>query len=154
MSLCESASVRAAMVVASAAVALAAGPRPAAAQVSVQMGIQVPMPPAPTLVFAAPGIQVVENWGEEVFCAGGIYWVRRAGDWYRAPTPAAHFVHVEPARVPAPLLRLPPGQYRHWQKAQARAARASWKAERERERAERTAQRHAHGGGTGHGPHE
>jgi hypothetical protein len=132
--------------VATAAAAGAALPAPARAQVPVQVGIRVPVPPSPTLLFAAPGVQVVADWGEEVFYVSGGYWVRRDGAWYHASAARARFVVAEPGLVPPALVRLPPGHYRNWQKAQAHEAREEWKAEKARARAERKAWKQARGG--------
>jgi hypothetical protein len=125
----------------------------AAAQVSLQLQVRVPLPPTATLVFAAPQVQVVEDWDQEVFFVSGAYWYRGEGHWYRAPGPRAAFVRVEPARVPPVLVALPPGHYRHWRKDQARHAEMAWKAEKEREKAERKASKEArkHARGHGHG---
>jgi hypothetical protein len=123
-------------------------PAPARSQVSVQ--IQLGLPAAPPLVVVQPGIQVVENWDEEVFFTGGYYWVRRDEYWYRAPRPRATFVYVEPRRVPPGLVRLPPGHYKHYRKEQAKAERKAWKA---REKSEKKAwkQEKKHGKHEGHG---
>ena len=114
--------------------ALVLSPSPAPAQVGVQ--IQVNIPVNPPLVVVQPGIQVVENWDEEVFFTGGYYWVRRDAYWYRAPSPRATWVYVEPHRVPPGLVRLPPGHYKHYQKEQAKAEQKAWK---EHEKAEKKA---------------
>jgi hypothetical protein len=142
-----------------AAATLAAGataPTPARAQVSVQIAIQVPVPPAPALLFAAPGVQVVADWPDEVFYVSGGYWVRRDGGWYHAASPRARFFLAQPGLVPSALERLPPGHYRHWQRAQAHAAKEAWKAEKARARAEKKAWQQARSGrenghGNGHG---
>jgi len=125
---------------------LAVLPAPARPQVSVQMHVNLgaPLPPQPPLVVVQPGIQVVENWDEEVFFTGGYYWVRRDDRWYRAPGPRATFVYVEPRRVPPGLVRLPPGQYRHYRKEQAKAERKAYK---QQEKAEKKQGKHkGHGG--------
>ncbi len=103
---------------------------PAAAQISLRMDLVVPLPPAPTLVVVQPGIQVVAGYPEEVFVTNGIYWLRRDGGWYRSIQPRTGFVVVSPSRVPPGLARLPPGHYRNYSKAQAKADRDSWKAQK------------------------
>jgi len=105
--------------------ALTFSPAKAPAQVGVQ--IQVNVPVNPPLVVVQPGIQVVENWDEEVFFTGGFYWVRRDGYWYRAPSPRATWVYVEAHRVPPGLVRIPPGHYKHYRKEQAKAEKKAWK---------------------------
>ncbi len=125
--------------------ALTLSPAPAPAQVGVQIHVNIPV--TPPLVVVQPGIQVVENWDEEVFFTGGFYWVRRDGYWYRAPSPRATWVYVEPHRVPPGLTRMPPGHYKHYRKEQAKAERKAWK---EHEKAERKAEKE-HRKGKGHG---
>ncbi len=115
-------------------------PWPARSQAQVQLQINLGLPPQPPLVVVQPGIQVVENWNEEVFFVSGWYWVRRDGGWYRARSPRASFVWVEPRRVPPGLVRIPPGQYKHYRREQARA----WKQHEK-------AQRHPGKHGRGHG---
>jgi hypothetical protein len=109
---------------------------PAAAPAQVEVQVQIALPARPPLVVVQPGIQVVEDWDEEVFYTRGVYWLRRGPAWYRAPGPRAAFVYVAPERIPPGLARLPPGQYRHFRKEQAKAERKAWKA---REKAERKA---------------
>lgn len=119
-------------------------PDRAPAQVGVQIHVNVPV--NPPLVVVQPGIQVVENWDEEVFFTGGYYWVCRNGYWYRASSPRARWVYVEHRHVPPGVARLPPGHYKHYTKEQAKAGR---KGEKEREKAER--KEHGKGKGKGHG---
>ena len=128
---------------------------PAPAQVDVQ--IRLGLAAAPPLVVVQPGIQVVENYEDEVFFHSGWYWVRRPPYWYRARAPRAAFVLVEPRHVPAPLVRLPPGQYRHWRAEARHEHREREKDERKRAKAARKAhkewekeQRRDHGHGHGH----
>lgn len=92
---------------------------PALAQVQIQ--VQVPLPTItfsapPPLVVVQPGVQVVEDLDEEVYFADGYYWVRRGGSWYRTASYRGGWTVVEPRVVPAPVVRLPPGQYRKWKK--------------------------------------
>jgi hypothetical protein len=139
-------------------------PSPAAAQVDVQIHLGLPV--SPPLVVVQPGVQVVENYQDEVFFHSGWYWVRRPPYWYRARAPQAAFALVEPRHVPRALVRLPPGRYRNWraearherheardhERAERRAMREQEKHERRHEKAERKArreqekeQRHGHG---------
>jgi hypothetical protein len=126
------------------ALVLSSVPAFARAQVGVQ--IHVGLPAAPPLVVVRPGIQVVENYDEEVFFTNGWYWTRRDNGWYRARAPRAAFVYVEPRRVPGGLVRIPPGQYRHWHRAEARAERHDRKdfqrAERHERKEERKQEKH------------
>ena len=113
-------------------------PAPAAAQVSLRVELGVPLPPSPTLLVVQPGIQVVAGYPEEVFFVGNHYWLRRDEGWYRSVHPKAGFVVVAPSRVPPGLARLPPGHYKNYGKAQAKADRDAWKAQKK-------------GGKSGHG---
>ena len=123
--------------------ALTLSPAQAPAQVGVQIHVNIPV--NPPLVVVQPGIQVVENWDEEVFFTAGFYWVRRDGYWYRAPSPRANWVFVEPRHVPPGLVRMPPGHYKHYRKEQAKAQRKAWKEQEKGERRE-----HKRGKGHGH----
>jgi hypothetical protein len=148
--------------------ALAALPGTARPQPQVRLQIHLGLPPQPPLLLVQPGVQVVENWNEEVFFSGGWYWCRRDDGWYRARTPRAAFAWVEPRRVPPALVRMPPGHYRHFRREQARAEERAWherqrEERRERERAERREHRapghepgrgEGRGHGHGHGDHD
>ncbi len=125
--------------------ALASSLLPLTARAQVEMSISVGLPVAPPLVVVQPGVQVVENYPEEVFFVGGWYWCRRGPYWYRAPSPRASFAYVEPGYVPTRLAYMPPpGHYKHWRREQLREDHRWWKehehdrrrawAEHERER--------------------
>lgn len=133
------------------ALVLSLAPLAARAQASMNMNIQLGLPVAPPLVVIQPGVQVVENYDEEVFYTGGWYWVRRDGGWWRARQPRASFAYVEPRRVPPTLVRIPPGQYRHWNREQAKAERREWKERRKEEKHEWKEDRRERGEGHGHG---
>lgn len=68
---------------------------------------------APPLVVVAPGVQVVEDYGEEVFFVDGWYWCRREGRWFRTRDHRGHWVVVETVQVPGTIVKIPPGRYRH-----------------------------------------
>ena len=69
---------------------------------------------APPMVVVQPGVQVVQDYDEEVFFVDGRYWMRgRDGRWYRANDYRGGWVVTEARVVPAPIVRLPPGRYRH-----------------------------------------
>ncbi len=138
--------LRLAVTIASLAVVTA----PLAARAQVSVGIQIGLPVAPPMVVIQPGVQVVENYHEEVFFTGGWYWVRRGPYWYRAPRPGATFVMVEQRRVPPGLMRLPPGHYKHWHKEEMKEARRHEKAERKAWK-QSAKEEHGHGHGHGHG---
>jgi len=75
--------------------------------------LRLRMPATVTLVTVEPGVQVVEDYDEEVFYVDGQYWVRRSDFWYRAGDPHARWSRVEPRYVPVVLVRSPPGRYAH-----------------------------------------
>ena len=88
---------------------------PAFAQV--QISVQLPtitFSAPPPLVVVQPGVQVVEDNEEEVFFVDNYYWVRRGPNWYRAKDHRGGWAVVEGPRVPAAIVRLPPGQYRRF----------------------------------------
>lgn len=94
-----------------AAVLLAA---PARAQVSVSIELpSIRFEVAPALVTVSPGIQVVENYRDEVYFVDGWYWVRRDSRWFRTRNHRGGWVVVERG-VPPGLTRLPPGKYKHF----------------------------------------
>ncbi len=99
--------------------ALATVPAPAAAQVEIRFGL----PALPSLVVVQPGIQVVQDYDDEVFVQGGWYWARRGDHWYRGRGPQSRFVLVETRLVPEPLRRLPPGHYRRYRPPPPQRAR-------------------------------
>ena len=69
---------------------------------------------APPVVEVQPGVMVVRDYDEEVFFVDGRYWMRTPdGRWYRASDYRGGWVVVEPRVVPAPIVRLPPGRYKH-----------------------------------------
>src|SRR4051794_9553287 len=96
--------IAASLALASALAGVALAPRTARAEVHVN--VQVGLPVAPPLVVVQPGVQVVENWHEEIYFVRGWYWVRRDGGWYRARRPHAAFAWVEPRHVPATIVRM------------------------------------------------
>lgn len=110
---------------------------PAAASAQIDLRIRVPMPPTPPLVVVTPGIQVVEDHDEEVFYTGGFYWVRRSDRWYRARRPNAEFAYVERRSVPPTLVKMTPGHYRRYRRAEHRAHKVQHKEHRKEHREER-----------------
>jgi hypothetical protein len=125
-------------------------------QVQITMGLPVVLPP---MVVVQPGVQVVSELDEEVYFVDGWYWVRRGPHWYRTHDHRGLWVWVAPVRVPATLVRLPPGRYRRlhreqWKEARRerkereKAERRYWK---DREKAERAAWKEEKGKGHGHG---
>jgi len=113
---------------------------PAAGRAQVGVHIDIGLPAVPPLVEVQPGIRVVAGFPEEVFYRDGWYWCRRGGAWYRARTPGAPFMWVEPRRVPVALVHIPPGQYRNWHRGEV----ARWHGEREHDRAMHEERREEH----------
>lgn len=114
---------------------------PALARAQASVDIRIGFPAPPPLVVVSPGVQVVPDYQEEVFFVDGWYWARRDAVWYRTRDYRGGWVVVGPRYVPAALVRIPPGHYRHWNKEREKAERRAWKAERkeakERDKAER-----------------
>jgi len=88
-----------------------------ALMMQVQVRVTVPtvrFEVAPPVVEVQPGVMVVRDYGEEVFLVDGRYWMHtRDGRWYRANDYRGGWVVVEPRVVPAPIVRIPPGRYKH-----------------------------------------
>src|SRR5438105_648873 len=78
----------------------------------VEISIKFDAPPP--LVVVSPGIQVVPDLDEEVFFDDGWYWTRRDDVWYRTRDYHGGWVVVEHEHVPPGLVKVPPGQYKHW----------------------------------------
>jgi hypothetical protein len=86
------------------------------AQVQVQVNVALPtitFAAPPPLVVVQPGLQVVEDFDDEVFFVEGFYWARRDGRWFRTKNYRGGWVFVERG-VPTVLVSVPPGQYRKW----------------------------------------
>lgn len=131
---------------------------PALALGQVRAGISIDLPVVlPPMVVIQPGVQVVPECDHEVFYTNGWYWAREDGVWYRSRSHRGGWVMMPPRYVPAALVRVPPGHYRHW-KEERREEREWRKAERRDEKAWRKAEKHRehdedhdHGHGHGHG---
>jgi hypothetical protein len=90
---------------------------PAFAQVNIRVDVALPtisFEVAPPLVVVQPGVQVVEDFDDEVFFVDSWYWCRRDGRWFRTRSHRGGWVVVEDRAVPVTLVKLPPGQYRRW----------------------------------------
>jgi hypothetical protein len=99
--------------------ALIASPVFAQVQVGVGVGVSIPLPTihfdvAPPLVVVQPGVQVVRDYGDEVFFVDGWYWCRRDNYWFRTRDYRGGWVVAERNYVPATLVRIPPGHYKHY----------------------------------------
>ena len=106
------------------------------AQIQVQLPI-ITFPAPPPLIVIQPGVQVVEDNDDEVFFTDGYYWVRRDGRWFKSKDHKGSWVVAEDRVVPAPLVKLPPGQYRRYKKA----VKEEMKEERREEKEERKAEK-------------
>jgi hypothetical protein len=93
---------------------LIAVPTAGSAQVQTHVSIGIGFPEPPPLVVVSPGIQVVPEYEEEVFFVNSWYWVRRDGSWYRTRDWHGGWAPVRRGWVPANLMRVPPGRYRHY----------------------------------------
>jgi hypothetical protein len=92
-------------------------PRSAAAQVNVQVQIATPtirFETRPVLVEVSPGVQVVEDYDDEVFFVDGWYWYRSGPGWYRTRDHRGGWVVVQERSVPRTLVRIPHGRYKHY----------------------------------------
>ena len=91
------------------------------AQVQVNIGIQLPGPPALVVI---PGVPVyyVPRAPANVFFYGSQYWLYHANGWYTGSNWNGPWVVVEPIFLPVPILRVPvryyhvrPAHWRGWQ---------------------------------------
>ena len=92
-----------------------------AGTVVVSIGWQAP----PPLIIVSPGVQVVEDYDEEVFFIDGYYWVERDGGWYRTRTHSGTWIFVEHGHVAPFLVKHNRGQYKHYKKPKAEKAKSA-----------------------------
>lgn len=95
------------------AAALVALPAFAQVEISIQLP-SITFAAPPPLVVVQPGVQVVEDNDEEIYVVENTYWVHRGPHWYRAKDHRGGWVVVDGPNVPASLVRMPPGRYRHY----------------------------------------
>ena len=95
---------------------------PVQAQVHVDIGINLPGPPALVVVPGAP-VYYAPRAPANVFFYAHQYWVLGTGGWYFGPTWQGPWTVVAPAYVPPPILRVPvryypvpPPQWRGWRR--------------------------------------
>jgi hypothetical protein len=86
---------------------------------------------APPLVVVAPGVQVVEDYDEEVYFVDGWYWMHWQNGWYRTRHHHGGWVIAPGNLVPVRLVSMPRGKYKKFKVAKV----------------------HGHGGGHGGGGH-
>lgn len=94
----------------------------ALAQVQVQVSIPLPtitFQAPPPMVVVQPGVQVVQDYDDEVFFVDNWYWHRRDGHWFRTRTHTGGWVQVEERVVPRSIYVVPEGKYRRWHGARA-----------------------------------
>src|SRR5262245_15506311 len=72
---------------------------------------------APQLVEVSPGVQVVPEYGDEVFFVDGWYWCRSGGAWFRTRDYRGGWVVAERAYVPTVIVKAKPGKYRYYRVA-------------------------------------
>jgi hypothetical protein len=116
---------------------------PAFAQVQVRVTLpSIVFPAPPRLVLVEPGVQVVDNYDEEVYFVDGFYWHHNGPNWYRTNAYTGGWVQVEPRIVPPRIAVYEPGRFRRWHGSdeQRRELRV-WHEGRER-REERIEDRH------------
>ena len=105
------------VIVVLAAILVAAVAVPVQAQVRVDIGIQLPGPPALVIIPGTPAYYAPST-PANVFFYAHQYWAFVAGGWYIGPTWNGPWAVVEPVYVPAPILQIPVGYYRvpaaHW----------------------------------------
>ena len=96
----------------------------ALAQVRVELGLpRIRFEVVPPMVVVSPGVQVVEDYEEEVFYVDRYYYVRDGDHWYRTSDHRGHWVRVEPRYVPVSLVRSPRGKYRRYHRSHEREVR-------------------------------
>ena len=105
------------MVLGFAAIALLGGAAAGQAQVSVNIGINLPAPPSLVIIPSTP-VAYAPAAPANVFFYGGQYYVFTNDVWYLGPTHHGPWAVVAPAFVPVPILMLPVRYYRvpppHW----------------------------------------
>src|SRR5437667_12828278 len=82
-----------------------------AEQVRVDIGIQLPAPPAFVVIPGMP-VYYAPSTPANVFFYGHQYWAFQSGGWYFGQSWNGPWAVVEPARVPAPILQVPVRYYR------------------------------------------
>jgi hypothetical protein len=130
-------------------------PTPALAGPVVSVQVNLPLirfEQAPPLVVVQEGVQVVPDYGEEVFFVDGWYWCRRHDYWYRTRDHRGGWVVVERRYVPVTLVRIPPGRYKHWKAGKPVKVKAVKVKEYREVRDDRDDRKHhGRGNGKGHG---
>ena len=133
-----------------AVIALVCSASVAHAQVSVDIGVNLPGPPSLVIIPHSP-VAYAPAVPANLFFYGGDYYAFKGGHWYVSPVYAGPWAIVAPPHIPAPLLavpvryyRAPPGHWKHWARAERPHWDDSWghewkKLHKDDERAEREA---------------
>jgi hypothetical protein len=116
------------------AMALLFCPAVASAQVVVRFGWTAP----PPLIEVSPGVQVVEDGGDEIFYTNGRYWVERGGRWYWSKDYHENWRFADVGRVPVFVRNHRRGEYLHYRRAE-HPGRPAVRAEEHREAQHREA---------------
>ena len=94
---------------------------PASAQVHVDIGIHLPVPPPLVIVPGVPSVQYAPAAQGNVFFYSGQYWVFASGGWHVSRRHDGPWVVVAPQFVPRPVLlvpvryyHVPPGHWKQW----------------------------------------
>ena len=129
----------------------------AQAQVRVNIGINLPVPPQLVPVPAAPTVEYAPSVDANYFSYGGQYYVFSTGAWYVGRGYNGPWVTVAPEYVPRPLLSVPvqyyhrpPRAWRQGQRAQAPRWERRWGRRWEERRFEGQALPGDHDRGRGH----
>ena len=72
------------------------------------------LPTELSLVVVEPGVSVGRDLDHEVFFSGGYYWARQDQYWYRSQDHRRGWERVDARHVPGPVVKSPPGRYRHY----------------------------------------
>ena len=92
------------------ALLVAAGAVPVHAQVRVEIGIQLPAPPALVVIPGTP-VYYAPSAPANVFFYAHDYWIFTGDGWYVGPTWNGPWAVVEPVYVPPPILQVPVRYY-------------------------------------------
>lgn len=117
------------------------------AQVSVNIGINLPAPPELVPVPATP-VMYAPSVGANYFFYGGDYFVFTNGVWYVSPRHNGPWTLVAPEFIPRPILivpvqyyRVPPPAWRGWRRDAAPRWEPHWGQRWEARRSDEPAQR-------------
>src|ERR687891_140514 len=120
---------------------------PARAQGRIDIGIQLPGPPALVVIPGAP-VYYAPRAPANVFFYGDQYWLFHGNGWYAGSTWNGPWVVVEPVYLPAPILRVPVRYYhvrpRDWREREERWHHDKHKGRKHDERHDRSKRGRGH----------